>query len=436
MEDNILLIVEDISKRYRLGEFNHLSFFKDLWSRLNTSENRLKYSKHNNTSINNRENVITDEYVWSLNEINFTLRKGDVVGLIGRNGAGKSTLLKILSRITSPTQGNVKIAGKIASLLEVGTGFHPELTGRENVYLNGAILGLSTNEVREKFEEIIDFSGCRAYIDTPTKRYSSGMVVRLGFAVAAFLDPDILIVDEVLAVGDIEFQKRAIEKIQSIVKTKEKACLFVSHNMRSIASLCNRVIVLDKARVVFDGNVSQGIGVYEGHFNMDYRLDFNQNEEKYIKIEKIGNMEIFRINNARILQNQTSISNSRAFYILNSEGGTRIEFEIDVFRQLERFMFVITFWRDDKMLLSINSFDNQGFIKIDNLGKHQFVVSFLDTLLGSGKYIVNLEVIESKKFHLKYLGVFVFESYYKVTNDSYHETSLRPSFNLQSTKIY
>src|ERR1035437_1814655 len=188
--------------------------------------------------VNDRTTKGTSDYVWALKDINFEVEQGEVLGIIGKNGAGKSTLLKILSKVTAPTTGSITYKGRIASLLEVGTGFHPELTGRENIYVNGAILGMRKNEIDRKFDEIVDFSGCERYIDTPVKRFSSGMTVRLGFAVAAFLEPEILVVDEVLAVGDAEFQKKAIGKMQKVSRTEGRTVLFVSHNMTSIQSLC------------------------------------------------------------------------------------------------------------------------------------------------------------------------------------------------------
>jgi lipopolysaccharide transport system ATP-binding protein len=212
--------------------------------------------------VNNRATKGASDYVWALKDINFEVQQGEVLGIIGKNGAGKSTLLKILSKITSPTTGSIKSKGRVASLLEVGTGFHGEMTGRENIFLNGAILGMTKKEITDKLDEIIEFSGCERYIDTPVKRYSSGMTVRLAFAVAAFLEPDILIIDEVLAVGDAEFQKKAIGKMQDISKEGGRTVLFVSHNMAAVKQLCTRGIVLENGRVVFDGVTDDAIQHY------------------------------------------------------------------------------------------------------------------------------------------------------------------------------
>lgn len=202
------------------------------------------------------------DYVWALRNLNFDVQQGEVLGVVGKNGAGKSTLLKILAKVTAPTTGNIKIKGRIASLLEVGTGFHPELTGRENIFLNGAVLGMRKAEIKAKFDEIVDFSGVERYIDTPVKRYSSGMYVRLAFAVAAHLEPDILIVDEVLAVGDAEFQKKCIGKIQSVSQNDGRTVLFVSHNMTSIADLCTKCLYMKQGEILMYDSTRNVIGKY------------------------------------------------------------------------------------------------------------------------------------------------------------------------------
>lgn len=258
---NIILKVENLSKQYRLGKIGTGTLSHDLnrwWHTVRGKEDPyLKIGE-----ANDRSSKGDSQYVWALQNINFEVQKGEVLGIIGKNGAGKSTLLKILSRVTSPTVGSVKTKGRIASLLEVGTGFHPEMTGRENIYLNGAILGMTKKEIATKIDEIIDFSGCERYIDTPVKRYSSGMTVRLAFAVAAHLEPEILVVDEVLAVGDAEFQKKAIGKMQDISKTDGRTVLFVSHNMAAVQSLCTRGIVIKNGTVFFQGEIEESIQQY------------------------------------------------------------------------------------------------------------------------------------------------------------------------------
>jgi lipopolysaccharide transport system ATP-binding protein len=257
----ISIKVENLSKAYQIGEIGTGTISHDLerWlAKIRGKEDPfLKIGEKNDRSKKGESNI-----VWSLKDINFEINKGDAVGIIGRNGAGKSTLLKILSKVTAPTSGKISGNGRIASLLEVGTGFHPELTGRENLFLNGAILGMKKKEILRKFDEIVDFSGVERYIDTPVKRYSSGMYVRLAFAVAAHLQSEILIVDEVLAVGDAEFQKKCLGKMGEVSKGEGRTVLFVSHNMGSIKSLCDFGIVLSNGELLDQGNVSTLIDQY------------------------------------------------------------------------------------------------------------------------------------------------------------------------------
>ncbi|WP_236023868.1 ABC transporter ATP-binding protein [Flavobacterium flabelliforme] len=258
---DVILKAENISKQYRLGQVGTGTLSHDLnrwWHQIRGKEN--PYLKIGD--VNDRSTKGNSDYVWALQDINFEVKRGEVLGIIGKNGAGKSTLLKILSKVTAPTTGSIKSRGRIASLLEVGTGFNGEMTGRENIFLNGAILGMTKKEIASKLEEIIDFSGCERYIDTPVKRYSSGMTVRLAFAVAAFLEPEILVIDEVLAVGDAEFQKKAIGKMQDISREGGRTVLFVSHNMAAVKSLCTRGIVLENGKVVFEGGIDEAISQY------------------------------------------------------------------------------------------------------------------------------------------------------------------------------
>ena len=273
--NDIILKVENLSKQYRLGVVGTGTLSHDLnrlWARVRGKED--PYLKIG--AVNDRSATASSDYVWALKDINFDVKRGEILGIIGKNGAGKSTLLKILSRVTAPTTGSIKTRGRIASLLEVGTGMHPELTGRENVYLNGAILGMTKAEIASKIDEIIEFSGCEMYIDTPVKRYSSGMRVRLGFAVAAFLEPDILVVDEVLAVGDAEFQKKAIGKMQDISNTSGRTVLFVSHNMTAVKNLCTRTIIIDCGAIIADGSTIDVIGKYLNN-SIEYKYNYISN---------------------------------------------------------------------------------------------------------------------------------------------------------------
>lgn len=258
---NLAVKAENISKQYRLGQVGTGTLSHDLnrfWSKIRGKED--PYLRIGES--NDREAKGTSDYVWSLKDINFEIEQGDAVGIIGRNGAGKSTLLKLLSKVTKPTTGNFKVNGRIASLLEVGTGFNPEMTGRENIYLNGAILGMRRQEITRKFDEIVEFSGVERYIDTPVKRYSSGMYVRLAFAVAAHLESEILIVDEVLAVGDAEFQKKCLGKMGDVSKGEGRTVLFVSHNMSAVQNLCTKGIVLSNGTTSYIGDVENSIQQY------------------------------------------------------------------------------------------------------------------------------------------------------------------------------
>ena len=244
-----------VGKQYRLGLVSTGTISHDLnrWWQTAILRKEDPYLKIG--SVNDRTQKADSEYVWALRDIDFKVEQGDVVGIIGKNGAGKSTLLKLLSKVTGPTVGTIRARGRIASLLEVGTGFHPEMTGRENIFMNGAIMGMTKQEIAGKLDEIVAFSGCEKYIDTPVKRYSSGMTVRLGFAVAAHLDPEILVVDEVLAVGDAEFQKKAIGKMQDVSRGEGRTVLFVSHNMTSIKSLCKHGVILQNGQLIDQGDI-------------------------------------------------------------------------------------------------------------------------------------------------------------------------------------
>lgn len=266
---DIAIRVENLSKAYQLGDYGTGTLSRDIerwWALMRGKEDPfLMVGETNDRTLKGGSDI-----VWSLKDINFDIKEGDAVGIIGRNGAGKSTLLKVLSRVTSPSTGRIKVKGRIASLLEVGTGFHPELTGGENIYLNGAIMGMSKREIKKKFDEIVDFAGVERYVDTPVKRYSSGMYVRLAFAVAAHLESEILVVDEVLAVGDAEFQKKCLGKMNDVSKGEGRTILFVSHNMGSVRSLCNNAILLEKGSVILTDTADNVINFYNNR-NMTFK---------------------------------------------------------------------------------------------------------------------------------------------------------------------
>ncbi len=275
-----IIKVENLAKQYRLGEVSTGTLAHDInrwWHKMRGNDNPyLKIGEENERAIKGKS-----EYVWALKDVSFEVKQGEVLGIIGRNGAGKSTLLKILSRTTTPTRGEVKIKGRVASLLEVGTGFHPELSGRDNIFLNGAILGMTRREIKKKFDEIIDFAGVERYIDTPVKRYSSGMYVRLAFAVAAHLEPEILIIDEVLAVGDAEFQKKCLGKMKDVSDKEGRTVIFVSHSMPMIAALCSRGFIMRNGLMTYDGTAASAVHNYQnGEKGNSALLDFSMQSKK------------------------------------------------------------------------------------------------------------------------------------------------------------
>lgn len=302
MSDDTILIAKDISKQYRLGLVGTGTVSHDLnrwWSKVRGKEDPfIKVGE-----ANDRSKTSDSKYVWALQDIDFEVKKGEVLGIIGKNGAGKSTLLKILSKVTGPTTGEIKTKGRIASLLEVGTGFHPELTGLENIYLNGAILGMNKKEISSKIDEIVEFSGCQRYIDTPVKRYSSGMRVRLAFAVAAHLEPEILVIDEVLAVGDAEFQKKAIGKMQEISRGQGRTVLFVSHNMAAVKNLCTRAMVLEHGRIVFSGSQDEAVDYYLSSQKDKVKIDIEKRTDRSGNLKlKLSKIQFFNENDVEVFE--------------------------------------------------------------------------------------------------------------------------------------
>jgi lipopolysaccharide transport system ATP-binding protein len=386
MSSDIILKVENVGKQYRLGLVGTGTISHDLnrwWKKtLGKDDPYLKVGESNN-----RNEKGNSDYVWAIKDISFDVKKGEVLGIIGKNGAGKSTLLKILSRVTGPSIGEIKTRGRIASLLEVGTGFHPEMTGRENIYLNGAILGMTKAEINSKIDEIIDFSGCLRYVDTPVKRYSSGMKVRLAFAVAAHLEPDILVVDEVLAVGDAEFQKKAIGKMQDISNSDGRTVLFVSHNMAAVKSLCTRCVVLEHGENVFEGETEEAVEFYlKSEVNTSSALYDNEDiikDSDIISVSVINKRNdvsgVFAFDNQVSLRIKYNVSEEKLFN--NPLIGIRLS------DQLERNIFT-----SQKSLKSINA----------KVGLNEINISFPKALLVPNTYFVsigyhirNQEVIKS-----------------------------------------
>lgn len=337
MNNNLAIIAEKISKQYRLGEVGSGTISHDLnrfWAKMRGKEDPfLKIGDSNDRSAK-----ADSDYVWSLKDINFEIEKGDAIGIIGRNGAGKSTLLKLLSRVTKPTTGYFEVQGRIASLLEVGTGFNPEMTGRENIFLNGAILGMRRHEIKRKFDEIVDFAGVERYIDTPVKRYSSGMYVRLAFAVAAHLESEILIVDEVLAVGDAEFQKKCLGKMGDVSKGEGRTVLFVSHNMTAVKELCQNGILLNQGKLSFMGDVQDTI--YEYQKDSEKRTQFKH--EGQLK-DALGNDKIklleFSVDPAegKIIDIESGIKVKLRFYNFSSNINLDATFELRNYEEMTVF---------------------------------------------------------------------------------------------------
>jgi lipopolysaccharide transport system ATP-binding protein len=370
---NTIIKVENLSKQYRLGEVSTGTISHDVnrwWQKVRGKEDPyLKIGE-----ANDRTTLGNSDYVWALKDINFEVKQGEVLGIIGRNGAGKSTLLKLLSRTTAPTTGSIKIKGRVASLLEVGTGFHPELSGRDNIFLNGAILGMTRREIQSKFDEIVDFAGVERYIDTPVKRYSSGMYVRLAFAVAAHLEPEILIVDEVLAVGDAEFQKKALGKMKNISSEHGRTVLFVSHNLEAIYNLTSRVIIVNKGRVEFSGDTNLGIDRYNDYnynFNYEYLCDsslYNDNESLFIS-------SIILENNFR--KNKFSSAEPLSFKIIIVNRGFKTDKYRIGFRISSGESAVGLLFTDEEILVEKNSEKTILFtLKNHNLAKGYYSFDF------------------------------------------------------------
>ncbi len=331
------IVFENVSKQYRLGQIGTGTLSHDLnrwWHIVRGKED--PYLKIGET--NDRSKMGESDYVWALRDINYEIKKGEVLGIIGKNGAGKSTLLKILSKVTKPTTGFIKANGRIASLLEVGTGFHREMTGRENVYLNGSIMGMTKSEITRKFDEIVQFAGVDRYVDTPVKRYSSGMIVRLGFAIAAHLEPEILVVDEVLAVGDAEFQKKAIGKMQEVSHNHGRTVLFVSHNMGAVRNLCKNGIILHNGLIDFEGDVNTVVDHYlstsKSTLNRKtviedkHRLFYCSRDIELMEVELVNETEIATNESLKIKLklkvNNLSKNEVRIKGMLNASNGNRV----------------------------------------------------------------------------------------------------------------
>lgn len=409
-----LIEARDISKYYRLGVLGSRSLKEDLkewWIG--------KLKKPGEPDPESRQ------HIWALRDISFDVSQGEVLGLIGKNGAGKSTLLKIISRITLPTKGRISGNGRIASLLEVGTGFHGELTGRENIFLNGHIMGMKKKEIDSKFDEIVEFSGVSRFLDTPVKRYSSGMYVRLAFAVAAHLDPEILVIDEVLAVGDAEFQQKCLTKIKSISREEGKTILFVSHNIQTIRNICDRALVLDKGRVIASGDSESVLASYikmnrEQYLGNDYSKLPSLPGNDSIRIHKVELIPVFSDQNQVI--DIRSTLNIEFDFFYNAEDSEKIQVNLQVFSSSDELIFE---------LASESCSLNTGRIK----GKSQIPGNFLN----DGSYYISLAFIKNSNTRLFYLEsclYFDVEDFKDTTGFSGKWAGVvRPSFQVALTQV-
>ena len=380
---------DHVGKQYRLGLVSTKTLSHDLnrWWQTEVLKKEDPYLKIG--SINDRSKAADSEYVWALRDIDFKVEQGDVVGIIGKNGAGKSTLLKLLSKVTGPTVGTIRARGRIGALLEVGTGFHPEMTGRENIFMNGAILGMNKSEVSSKIDEIIDFSGCERYIDTPVKRYSSGMKVRLGFAVAAHLDPEILVVDEVLAVGDAEFQKKAIGKMREVSRGEGRTVLFVSHNMASIKKLCKSGILLENGQIAFQGNVTDTVATYLSS------SDYEDNESPTTRIHTLNHS--IRIDSVQA----TDAVNGYIRFIGNEK--KTVEFSITGETEINLNVSVEVFLYDSNDILVATYTPIQWNGKVEHIETGRFEIrdAFdLPDMLTSGIYSISILLSQMNIEHL------------------------------------
>ena len=400
----ISIKIEKLYKEYRLGLIGHGTLYRDLqswWSQLRglPDPNSLLFSKNNKVS---------SERFFALKNINLEVNQGEVLGIIGANGAGKSTLLKIISRITAPSSGRILYKGRIASLLEVGTGFHPELTGRENIYLNGAINGMPSNEVSKKLDQIVDFAGVEKFLDTPVKRYSSGMHVRLGFAVAAHLDPEILLVDEVLAVGDASFKEKAIKKMKSVTESEGRTVLFVSHNMDSIKDLCTKAILLNEGNIVNYGKTNNVINEYL-KLNLELFSKISKSREWTFE-ESFGN-EVVRL---------IAISSKNSKGEICSEFSLTEDFIIEVdymVLQSNQMAINLNFTNENGTLLFVVQDDyvegEWGNQKNKEEGIHRVTIKIPKNLFDSGIVFMTINIYQPPSpgnfYHLKKMNIFAFK---------------------------
>ena len=411
---DIAVKVKNISKRYRIGLRENLpdTFIGSLsgWVKSPFSNFR-RLQKLSHFSDEND----TDDIIWAVKNISFEVRKGEVLGIIGKNGAGKSTLLKILCRITEPTSGKASMFGRVASLLEVGTGFHPELTGRENVFLNGTFLGMSKYEINQKFDEIVDFSGVEKFIDTPVKRYSSGMRVRLAFAVAAHLEPEILLIDEVLAVGDVEFQNKCLGKMKDVTEAG-RTILFVSHNMEAVKSLCSRSIYIDKGKIKNIGNTIEIVNNYLGIHEITSRTAIiNKDQIEELKHEELFQHEkYFEIDEISVCDHKNQL---RLDYFSNEKILINVKF--DCFYKIKNFRLAVNLFSGNGDLLMSSTFtDDSHMLKFTTLepGHYNWQCELPENILGSNDFVIGVYLMNPYIHHLSVRSCFKINSKFKGHN--------------------
>ncbi|MCQ2326574.1 MAG: polysaccharide ABC transporter ATP-binding protein [Bacteroidales bacterium] len=386
MDNNIAIEFENVGKQYRLGRVGTGTLSHDLnrWWQTAVLRKEDPYLRIGET--NDRSKKGESDYVWALKDISFKVEKGDVVGIIGKNGAGKSTLLKLLSHITAPSTGDIRYRGRIASLLEVGTGFHPEMTARENIYMNGSIMGMTRQEITSKLDEIVDFAGIERYLDTPVKRFSSGMTVRLGFAVAAFLEPEILVVDEVLAVGDAEFQKKAIGKMKDVSQGEGRTVLFVSHNMAAVRNLCNKGILLENGTMKAQGTANDMCDLY---------LENTMSSVTNVWSGDLDEKKDFQLLRAEILS-ESGISKP----IYSCDENVRLKLVFNVKRRIPGIYGYLQFSKSDGSIILISDSNDVEMNKLEQL---PVGISCVDIIipkrsLGHGRYTVYLNLTSSQNF--------------------------------------
>jgi len=389
---DVVIKIEGLSKCYRLGQYVGVGAYqyralRDVLTDVMCAPFRRLRARSKQRAVGSNPTADSHEpsanFIWALKDVSFEVKQGEVVGIIGRNGAGKSTLLKVLSRITEPTKGRAEIKGRLGSLLEVGTGFHPELTGRENIYLSGAILGMTKKEIDRKFDDIVDFSGIEKFINTPVKRYSSGMLVRLGFAVAAHLEPEILLVDEVLAVGDVAFQKKCLGKMKDVA-SGGRTVLLVSHNMQSINSLCNRAILLENGRIAYSGSTTEAINKYlkEGKTNKNGKLKW-VSPEKELPFSDVVKIKHYCIMDDDGVVAGGKLSNSRSY---------SISVELDILQSNQNIRIAYATYSEDQSLLLTSSVNDEGKINLGEIkpGSYIFSAPIPVDLFSDGTYEIEL----------------------------------------------